>query len=127
MSDQQNFITEDTTIKGGITTASSLTIAGVIEGDINAGGEIVVLDDAVVRGDVSGPNVTVRGRVEGRITASGRLLIGACGCVQGDISVRSLLIEEGGALQGECSMGNAAAAAVATPPGLPPKSDMRRR
>ena len=103
-----NFITDDTTIKGNITTASSLTIAGVVEGDINAGGEVVVLDDAVVKGDVSGPDVRIAGRVEGRISASGRLLITSVGQVVGDIAVRALLIEDGGTLQGQCKMGESA-------------------
>jgi cytoskeletal protein CcmA (bactofilin family) len=111
MTSPHNYITEDTTIKGSITTASSLTIAGAIEGDVNAGGEIVILGDAVIKGDVSGPNVTVQGQVEGRINASGRLLITSSGQVHGDIAVRSLLIEEGGTLQGECHMGEAPPAA----------------
>lgn len=113
MTDPKNYITEDTTIKGSITTASSLTVAGAVEGDINAGGEIAVLDDALIRGDVSGPNVRVQGKVEGRIVASGRLVITTSGTVMGDISVRSLLIEEGGTLQGECKMGAAAEGASA--------------
>lgn len=100
-----NFITEDTTIRGSVTTASSLTVAGAVEGDINAGGEVKILEDALVKGDVSGPNIIVSGKVEGRIVASGRLVIGAAGEVRGDISVRSLLIEEGGTLEGQCSMG----------------------
>lgn len=108
MTSPQNFISEDTTIKGSITTASTLTVAGAIEGDINAGGDVNVLADATVKGDISGPAVTISGKVEGRINASGRLLITAKGLVQGDIAVRSLLIEEGGTLQGQCSMGTAA-------------------
>lgn len=111
MSNPTNYITEDTTIKGSLTTASSLTVAGAVEGDINAGGEVVILDDALIRGDVSGPNVRVQGKVEGRIVASGRLVISTSGSVLGDISVRSLLIEEGGTLQGECQMGANAGAA----------------
>ena len=115
MATQNNYVTEDTTIKGSITTASSLTIAGVVEGDVNAGGEIAVLGEAVVKGDLSGPNVRIDGRVEGRVTASGRLVIGAAGQVQGDISVRSLLIEEGGTLDGQCRMGAAAREAAIRP------------
>lgn len=105
MTNPQNYITEDTTIKGSITTASSLTIAGAIEGDVNAGGEITVLDDAFVKGDVSGPNIKILGQVEGRVNATGRLEISSSGQVVGDISVRALHIEEGGTLEGECKMG----------------------
>ena len=105
MTSSSNFIAEDTTIKGSVTTASSLTVAGAIEGDVNAGGEVKVLAEATVRGDISGPSVIVAGKVEGRIIASGRLLITSTGNVIGDIAVRSLLIEEGGTLQGQCAMG----------------------
>ncbi len=105
MTSPQNYIAEDTTIKGSITTASSLTVAGAIEGDINAGGDVAILPDANVRGDVSGPTVTVSGKVEGRVSASGRLVITSRGHVHGDIAVRALLIEEGGTLQGQCTMG----------------------
>lgn len=105
MTNPQNYITEDTTIKGSITTASSLTIAGAVEGDVNAGGDITVLDDALIKGDVSGPNVKILGKVEGRVSATGRLEISSSGQVIGDISVRALHIEEGGTLEGECKMG----------------------
>jgi cytoskeletal protein CcmA (bactofilin family) len=105
MASPSNYIAEDTTIKGTIATASSLTIAGAIEGDINAGGEVQVLAEATVRGDISGPSIIISGRVEGNINASGRLLITSTGHVLGDICVRSLLIEEGGTLQGQCAMG----------------------
>lgn len=105
MASPQNFITDDTTVKGNITTAGSLTIAGAVEGNVSAAGEIVILDDAVIKGDVSGPDVRVHGKVEGRVNATGRLVITTSGTVNGDISVRALLIEEGGTLQGQCSMG----------------------
>ena len=101
----QTYITDDTTIHGNLTTASALTIAGEVQGDINAGGEVVILEDAVVKGDVSGPDVRISGKVEGRVNASGKLTISRVGQVVGDIAVRALLIEDGGTLQGQCTMG----------------------
>jgi len=109
MASPQNFITDDTSVKGNITTAGSLTIAGAVEGNVSAAGEVAILADAVIKGDVSGPDIRVQGRVEGRINATGRLVITSTGTVCGDISVRALLIEDGGTLQGMCSMGGASA------------------
>ena len=106
----QNYITDDTTINGSVTTGSSLTISGVVEGNVTAGGEVVVLDDAVVKGDISGPDIRVAGKVEGRINASGKLTISPVGQVIGDIAVRALLIEDGGTLQGQCRMGSSSGA-----------------
>ena len=104
MSQQNNFITEDTTITGELTTASSLTIAGEINGSITAGGEVQVLPDALIKGDVSGSAVFVGGRVEGSVSTSGKLIIGGTGQVIGDVNVRALFIEDGGTLDGRCSM-----------------------
>jgi cytoskeletal protein CcmA (bactofilin family) len=101
----QNYITDDTTIRGNVTTGSSMTVAGVIEGDLTAGGEVIVLEDALVKGDISGPDIRIAGKVEGRINASGKLVISSVGQVVGDIAVRALLIEDGGTLQGQCQMG----------------------
>ena len=71
MTEPKNYITEDTTIRGDLTTGSSVTVAGVLEGTLTAGGEVQVLPDAVVKGDISGSDVLVGGRVEGSVPAPG--------------------------------------------------------
>ena len=83
-----------------------MTISGVIEGFFTSGGDIIILEDALVKGDMSGPDIRVAGKVEGRISASGKLVISSVGQVVGDIAVRALLIEDGGTLQGQCRMGD---------------------
>ncbi|MEM7153644.1 MAG: polymer-forming cytoskeletal protein [Myxococcota bacterium] len=119
MPESSNFITEDTTVNGDITTASSLTIAGTVNGDIEAEQDVTILSTATVTGNVSGPGIQVQGKVKGKVAASGRLVIGATGGVWGDISVRALLIEEGGVLEGQCSMRSAEAEAPAPSPEVP--------
>jgi cytoskeletal protein CcmA (bactofilin family) len=123
-------ITEDTTIKGNVTSASSLLISGVIEGSVHCGGDVELMAEGSIRGDivgidvmvhkgamvkgnVSGRDVAVGGRVEGQVAASGRLTIAGSGNVIGDVAVRALAVEDGGVLLGKCKMGEAPARAAA--------------
>jgi cytoskeletal protein CcmA (bactofilin family) len=119
-------ITEDTTIRGSVTSASSLLICGVIEGSVHCGGDVELLGEGSIRGDVVGIDVTVHkgahvkgnvsgrdveigGKVEGEVAASGRLTIGGSGNVVGDITVRALAVADGGVLLGKCKMGDGGA------------------
>ena len=68
MTSPQNFISEDTTIKGNITTASTLTIAGAIEGDRQRGRRRERARHASVKCDISGPAFTISGKVEAAST-----------------------------------------------------------
>jgi cytoskeletal protein CcmA (bactofilin family) len=98
------YIGDGMEIKGSVSTASSLAVAGFIEGDVNSAGNVQVYADAVIQGSVSAQGVTVAGTIEGNVTASGRLHIGKTGKVTGDVEVKALQVEEGGALLGRCKM-----------------------
>lgn len=97
-------IGEDMEVRGPITTASALQISGEVTGDITAGDEVVIDRGGQVVGKISATRVIVRGRVRGPVASSGRLVIEATGIVHGDVVARSLHIDDGGQLQGRCSM-----------------------
>ncbi|MEE9385672.1 MAG: polymer-forming cytoskeletal protein [Nannocystaceae bacterium] len=110
-------IAADTRILGDIKADSGLSVAGEVRGNIEADGVITVQESATIKGDVHGTDVVVRGKVEGQVIASAKLTISTTGLVVGDIEVRSLLIEDGGTLQGQCRMGaTRSEATAATPP-----------
>lgn len=98
-------IAADTKIRGDLKTDTSLSVAGVVEGNLDAAGPVLISGSARVQGDVIASDISVEGLVEGNVTATGKLTITATGTVLGDITVRSLLILEGGTLQGQCHMG----------------------
>ena len=77
-----------------------------IEGQVNGGsiatsGNIIVGKSAQVEADLQGHDVLISGKVHGRIVASGQLAILANGAVHGDVEIGSILIEEGGTLNGK--------------------------
>ena len=95
----------DTEIDGDVVTASPMMIQGVIAGNVHSGAHVLLGADGNVSGDVSGSDVEVRGFVEGNVVATGKLVITSTGTIQGNISSRGLRIDEGGRLEGRCSMG----------------------
>jgi cytoskeletal protein CcmA (bactofilin family) len=97
-------IGEDMEVRGPITTASALHISGEVTGDITAGDEVIIERSGQVAGKIQATRVIVRGRVRGPVASSGRLVIEASGVVHGDVVARSLHIDDGGQLQGRCSM-----------------------
>lgn len=102
--DSVTFIGDGMEIKGSVSTASGLVVAGFIEGDINSGGHVDIWPDASVEGSVSAQSVNVNGQIKGNVTVAGRLHINEKGKVHGDVEVKSLQVEEGGALLGRCKM-----------------------
>jgi cytoskeletal protein CcmA (bactofilin family) len=102
---QGTHIVADTRVRGDIHSDSALTIAGEIDGSVSADGPLLIEASAKIRGDVSGDNIVISGHVEGEVRAKGKLTISSTGLVIGDIAVRSLNIDEGGTLQGQCRMG----------------------
>ncbi len=87
-------------VKGTFVTEGSMRIDGVVEGAVDAKGNVIVGDGARVVGDITAHHVSVAGMVKGNITASGRLEITSKGRVWGDTSAASLAVDEGGILSG---------------------------
>jgi cytoskeletal protein CcmA (bactofilin family) len=100
-----SFLTDDTHIVGGVSSRGSLTVAGEVDGDVRAGALLTIMAHAEIKGDVTAKELTVRGTVRGNVKASGRLTIAATGCVHGDVSAGSVVVEDGGTLDGRCHMG----------------------
>lgn len=97
-------IGKDTQLKGDIVTTGILQIQGQVEGNVKSSSEIIIAENAQVKGDLTAVNAVITGTHIGNINLNGRLEIGSSGKVIGDIKVGSLVIEEGGALDGNCEM-----------------------
>jgi cytoskeletal protein CcmA (bactofilin family) len=95
---------EGTLWKGDIHSGSnSLRIECTLEGTIHSEGEVTVAPSGVVKGTIHAKHLIVTGRVEGTFKISDCLEIHGTGWVDGDAEVGSLLVDEGGTLQGSCT------------------------
>lgn len=81
----------------------SLRVEGTIEGTIHSDGEVVVAPTGLVNGIIHARHLIVTGRVEGVFRIEECLEIHGTGCVEGEVEIGSLVVDEGGILQGVCT------------------------
>jgi|SRR5438105_7958346 len=92
---------------GSLTFDGDLTLAGPVEGELHATGDVAVENGSTVKAVIEGNNVSVQGSVTGNVTARGRLSLSGSGTLHGDVRVSKLTVEDGATLNGNVSMGQA--------------------
>jgi cytoskeletal protein CcmA (bactofilin family) len=92
-------------IKGEISGAEDLVIAGRVEGKIKLDGCVLTLaPGSQVVGDVAAGTVIVSGQIEGTLIASKRLEARATAVIEGELSTPVLLVAEGAQLVASVEM-----------------------
>ena len=92
-------------IKGEISGAEDLVIAGRVEGKIKLDGCVLTLaPGSQVVGDVSAGTVIVSGQIEGTLVASKRLEARATAVIEGELSTPVLLVAEGAQIVAQVEM-----------------------
>jgi cytoskeletal protein CcmA (bactofilin family) len=94
-------------LHGSLRTDSGVTVLGSVEGEIFAGGDVVVEASATVIASIEARNIDIRGTVKGNVTSARRLSLGGSGTLQGDASAARLVVEGGATLNGSISMSGA--------------------
>lgn len=84
------------------TGAHSLRVEGTVEGIIHSTGEVSIAPGGLVKGTIFAKHLVVTGRAEGTMKITECLEIHGTGYVEGDVEVGSLVVDEGGTLQGVC-------------------------
>ena len=79
-----------------------LRIEGELEGTLICEGLVVVAPKGQVKGTIHARHLTVTGRVEGVIRVKECLEILGSGWVEGEVEMGTLVVDEGGMLQGNC-------------------------
>ena len=91
-------------LHGRLDIHGDLKIAGTVEGELKASGDILVDSSANVQASIEGSNVSVRGQVNGNVTARKRLTLGGSGRLNGEVKVGRLTVEDGATLNGNVTM-----------------------
>jgi cytoskeletal protein CcmA (bactofilin family) len=92
------------TLHGQLEIHGDLKIAGNVEGELKASGDVSVDSTANIQASIEGANVNVRGQVNGAVTARRRLTLGGSGRLNGDVKVSRLTVEDGATLNGNVTM-----------------------
>jgi len=82
--------------------SNSLRVEGTLEGTVQSEGEVTIAPTGLVRGTIHAKHLIVTGRIEGAFTVEGCLEIHGTGYVEGEVEVGTLVVDEGGTLQGTC-------------------------
>jgi cytoskeletal protein CcmA (bactofilin family) len=92
-------------VSGQLSFQGPARIDGVVDGEIHCQATLTIGEGAEVRAKISGQTVVIRGKVEGNVTAKEKVELLAPARLIGNIKAPRLLIAEGVAFEGDCSMG----------------------
>ena len=101
-------------VAGDLETSASLRIDGRVEGSVRRADVVVLGVGATMSGDIHAREVVIGGSLTGTVYASERVELQATGIVTGDLVTQSVLVQEGGVVNGRVLMrppGNVAVAA----------------
>ena len=97
-------ITQGITLKGTVEGEGVVQVEGTVVGEFNMVGAIIVADTGLVKGPITADVVRVAGKVEGNVIAREHMRLEHTGTLNGDVSTASLVVEDGGCLNGRSTM-----------------------
>ena len=97
------------TVTGDIDSAGVVKVEGRVEGSVRTARQVLIGRQGEVKGDIETREAVIGGRVEGTITATERVDVQATASVTGDIHTKSIVVQEGGKINGSVKMSDAAA------------------
>lgn len=100
------------TIHGNLDTEGTVRVSGRVEGTSHRAGTLIIGIGGCVVGDVQAREVVVGGTLHGNIDARARVEIDAAATVHGDVHAETMLLHEGGTVNGHVAVGTVAPAAA---------------
>ena len=100
-------------IVGDIECSGVLKIEGIVEGTIRGPRQLLLGRQGEVKGDVHAREVILGGRVQGTVIADERIEIQGTALVTGDVHTKSIVVLEGGRINGAVRMDDNMAASAA--------------
>ena len=101
---QQNMITQGTTLVGDIFSEGDFRIEGNIKGNIKTSGKIVVGKTGVINGSLEGENADFEGGFSGKLKLSGMLTLRSSAYIEGEVEITKLSVEPGATFNATCTM-----------------------
>jgi len=101
-----NALTQGTVIKGDVFAEGDIRVDGVIEGNIDCKGKVVVGEKGETRGKILCENAELLGKIDGNVEASNNVSLKRSCIFQGEMITRTLDIEPGAVFNGTCKMNN---------------------
>ncbi len=103
------FLGTGTVYEGKLSFKGSVRIDGTFTGEINSEGTLIIGKDALVTGQVRVGELMLTGRLVGDVHAGRAVMIYRGGNAEGTVNTPTLVMEEGGRIQGQVNMQGGAA------------------
>lgn len=103
----RNHVAQGTTVKGSLESQGGLRIDGVVDGQIDSIGKLVIGEKGLVKGQVTCKDAEIEGTVSGNINSSGLLYLKATAVVEGDITSHLMKMDPGAVFNGNNDMKSA--------------------
>lgn len=103
-----NALTAGSKIIGTIIADSDVRIDGVVEGDLQCKGKVVIGEQGQIKGSIVCQNADIMGKLDGKIEVAHTLALRATGNIKGEVKTTTLIVEPNATFNGTCSMANAA-------------------
>lgn len=95
---------KDSEVSGKLSFSGPTRIDGTLRGEVRASDVLVIGDTGYVDGTVHAASLLILGRIEGKVLGAERVEIGPRGVLRGAIETRTLVVQEGGVLEGDCKV-----------------------
>ncbi len=99
-----SLIGENIKIVGKIEGKGNLRVDGIVEGDIDYDGSVVIGHGGKVVGNIKTGDVSLAGIVNGNIVSNTKVVILETGTLIGDLEAPTIVIHENAKFEGTCKM-----------------------
>jgi cytoskeletal protein CcmA (bactofilin family) len=101
-----NALTFGSKIVGKIEADSDFRVDGIVEGEINCKGKVIIGQKGYLKGSITCVNAEVVGTVDGNFIVSETLTLRSTANISGEVKTKTLVIEPKAIFNGSCSMTN---------------------
>lgn len=99
-----NALTAGSKIIGTIIADTDIRIDGVVEGEVQCSGKVVIGERGRLKGTINCQNAEIMGKIEGKIEVKQTLALRATSNLQGEAKTQVLIVEPNAVFNGTCSM-----------------------
>lgn len=99
-----NTIAQGTQVTGTISTETDIRIDGVVVGDINCKGKVILGPKSSVKGDITAESAEILGELTGNVKVTDLLTLKATAHIEGNVEMAILSVEPNSYLSGNCYM-----------------------
>ena len=92
------------TMSGTLRGEGVIQVEGIVEGEIDLEGAVIVTPTGHIKGPVAADTVHIAGCIMGDVMARDHMRLEKTGSLEGDVTTVSLVVEDGGHLNGRSNM-----------------------